>query len=258
MASGLFNRHARDGRSDSDQAADATVADERAAAQERQADVDRERADDAPTHAQRAVATEQAAAEERAAEQNRAIADADQQRTGVTGRTGRVFGRGRHPLASDQPVPPGGAVAPLPERTDGQPTVREKVETAEREREEAQREADAARRQVRRMHTSFAATLSLIVGVCAVLAALSGRLAPVAVAAGVLGLLFAAAGLAAVSRRTVTGHHVALFGLVFSIAGVVLGVLAINKTASWLNVDVDQVSRLRDWLNTEWSWLKRW
>jgi hypothetical protein len=108
------------------------------------------------------------------------------------------------------------------------------------------------------MHTSFAATLSLIIGVCAVLAALSGRLAPVAVAAGVLGLLFAAAGLAAVSRRTVTGHHVALFGLVFSIAGVVLGVLAINKTASWLNVDVDQASRLRDWLDAEWSWLKRW
>jgi hypothetical protein len=258
MASGLFNRHARDERPANDQAADATVADERAAAQEQQADADRARADDAPTRAQRAVATEQAAAEERAAEQNRTIADADRQRAGVTGRAGRVFGRSRHPLATDQPVPPGGAVAPLPERTDGKPTVRDRVETAEQEREEAQREADAARRQVRRMHTSFAATLSLIIGVCAVLAALSGRLAPVAVAAGVLGLLFAAAGLAAVSRRTVTGHHVALFGLVFSIAGVVLGVLAINKTASWLNVDVDQASRLRDWLNSEWSWLKRW
>lgn len=255
MASGLFNRHARDERSASDAAADATVADDRAAAQEQQADADRARADDAPTRAQRAVATDQAAAEERAAERNRAVATAEREQTG---RTGRLFRGGRHPLAADQPVPPGGAVAPLPDRTDGEPTVKDRVETAEREREEAQHEADVARRQVRRMHTSFAATLSLIVGVCAVLAALSGRLAPVAIAAGVLGLLLAAVGLAAVSRRTVTGHHVALFGLVFSIAGVVLGILAINKTASWLNVDVDQASRLRDWLNSEWSWLKRW
>jgi hypothetical protein len=257
MASGLFNRHARDERSASDNAAaaDAAVADERAAAQERQADADRVRADDAPTRAQRAVATKQAGAEERAAERNRAVAAEEREQTG---RTGRLFRGGRHPLATDQPVPPGGAVAPPQERPDGTPTIRDQVETAEREREEAEREADAARRQVRRMHTSFAATLSLIIGVCAVLGALSGRLAPVAVAAGVLGVLFAAAALAAVSRRTVTGHHVALFGLVFSIAGVVLGILAINKTASWLNVDVDQASRLRDWLNSEWSWLKRW
>jgi hypothetical protein len=257
MASGLFNRHARDERSASDNAAaaDAAVADQRAAAQERQADADRARADDAPTRAQRAVATEQATAEERAAERNRAVATAERERTGVAG---RVFGRSRHPLATDQPVPPGGAVAPLPERTDGKPTVRDRIEAAEQERSEAQREAEIARRDVRRMHTSFGATLSLIVGVCAVLAALSGRLAPVAIAAGVVGLLLAGVGLAAVSRRTVTGHHVALFGLVFSIAGVVLGILAINKTASWLNVDVDQASRLRDWLNTEWTWLKRW
>lgn len=228
MATGLFNRHAGDKRSDSDQTANAAVADERAAAQERQADADRDRA------------------------------TAEQERAGTTGRGGRVFGRARQPLATDQPVPPGGAVAPLPERAGDETTAQSQIEMAEREREEAQREADVARRQVRRMHTSFAATLSLIIGVCAVLGALSGRLAPVAVAAGVLGLLFASAALIAVSRRTVTGHHVALFGLVFSIAGVVLGILAINKTASWLNVDVDQASRLRDWLNSEWSWLKRW
>lgn len=230
MATGLFNRHAGDKRSANDQTADAAVADERAAAQERQADADRDRA----------------------------TATAEQERTGTTGRGGRVFGRARHPLATDQPVPPGGAVAPLERAGDETTTVQNQIEMAEREREEAQREADVARRQVRRMHTSFAATLSLIIGVCAVLGALSGRLAPVAVAAGVLGLLFAAAALVAVSRRTVTGHHVALFGLVFSIAGIVLGILAINKTASWLNVDVDQAGRLRDWLNSELSWLKRW
>jgi hypothetical protein len=232
MATGLFHRHARDGRSADDQAA-----------------------------AERA-------------------ADADRARPGLAG---RVMGR-RPPLASGQPVPPGGAVAPLPEPTPSGTTDRtysdrtdtteripaeqidraqiDRVEAerdqAERDRAEAEREAEAARRLARRAHTSFAATLSLVIGVCAVLAALSGRLAPVAVGLGVLGLLVAGVGFAAVARRQVTGHHVAILGLLFSIVGVVFGILAINKSVPWLNGDVDQASRLRDWLDSQWSWLKRW
>jgi hypothetical protein len=111
---------------------------------------------------------------------------------------------------------------------------------------------------VRWARTSFTATLSLIIGVSATLAALSGRLAPVAIVVGVLGLLFAAAALAAVSRRHVTGHHVALFGLAFSIAGVVFGILAINKSLPWLNGGVDQAAALRDWLDAHLPWLSRW
>jgi hypothetical protein len=225
MATGLFNRH---GRSADDQAA---VADERAAEE-------RERAD----------AT-----------------------SGTGGIAGRVMGRRRHPLASNQPVPPGGAVAPPPERTaiertaiertgtERTGTEAERADQAERERAEAQREAEAARARVRRARTSFAATLSLIVGVCAVLAALSGRLAPVAVGLGVVGLLFAIPGGVAVSRRRhVTGHHVALLGLLFSVVGLVFGILAINKSVPWLNGDADQASQLRAWLDSHWSWLKRW
>src|SRR5262249_7408002 len=94
MATGLFNRH---GRSADDQAA---VADERAA--EERAGADRERA---------------------AEERERADATG-----GTGGIAGRVMGRRRHPLASNQPVPPGGAVAPLPERTEIDRTGTERTE----------------------------------------------------------------------------------------------------------------------------------
>jgi hypothetical protein len=157
----------------------------------------------------------------------------------------------RRRLAPGQPVPPGGAVAPvetLPER--------DRVEAPERDRVEATEPAPVE--PVRWARTSFTATLSLIIGVCATLAALSGRLAPLAVAIGVLGLVLAAVALAAVSRRHVTGHHVALLGLAFSIAGVVFGILAMNKSLPWLDGGADQAGRLRDWLDAHWSWLARW
>src|SRR5262249_18794640 len=77
---------------------------------------------------------------------------------GTGGMAGRVMGRRRHPLASNQPVPPGGAVAPLPERTEidrtgTERTEAERADQAERDRAEAQREAEAARARVRRART---------------------------------------------------------------------------------------------------------
>jgi hypothetical protein len=163
-----------------------------------------------------------------------------------------------------QPVPPGGAVTPVPDATRPSDTrlaeaqtERDRAETvAERERLDAA--AAETAEPVRWARTSFTATLSLIIGVCATLAALSGRLAPLAVAVGVVGLVFAAVGLTAVSRRHVTGHHVALLGLAFSIAGVVFGILAINRSLPWLDGGADQAAQLRDWLNSHWSWLGRW
>jgi hypothetical protein len=160
------------------------------------------------------------------------------------------------------PVPPGGAVAPPTDAT--RPidtglapplTERDRAETvAERERLDTAETAEP----VRWARTSFTATLSLIIGVCATLAALSGRLAPLAVAVGVVGLVFAALALTAVSRRHVTGHHVALLGLAFSIAGVVFGILAINRSLPWLDGGADQAAQLRGWLDSHWSWLGRW
>src|SRR6266545_4109264 len=86
----------------------------------------------------------------------------------------------------------------------------------------------------------------------------SGGLAPLAIAAGVLGRLFSGTGMSARSRPGVTGRGVALLGLLGSIAGVVFGVLAMNGVVSWLNSDVDQVAQFRDWLNSHLTWLRRW
>jgi hypothetical protein len=106
--------------------------------------------------------------------------------------------------------------------------------------------------------TSFFAALGLILGVTAVYASLSGRLAPVGVAAGVLGVLLSGGGLAAGTRRGVSGRGVAMLGMLLSLAGVVLAILAMNNVTSWLNSDVDQVSKARDWLNMHLTWLKSW
>jgi len=109
-----------------------------------------------------------------------------------------------------------------------------------------------------RAHTSALAVLSLLVGLSATYAALSGRLAPVGVAAGVLGLLLAIGGSVAVRRTGVTGHGVALLGLLFSLAGLVLGILAVRHAAPWLDGRVDEVGRARDWLDARLTWLKRY
>jgi len=112
--------------------------------------------------------------------------------------------------------------------------------------------------KVRSGRTSFFATLSLIFGVCAVLASLSGRLAPLGLAVGILGLLLSAAGTAASGRPRVTGKGVALLGLLTSLTGVLFAIFAMNHTAAWLDSDIDQVSRLRDWLDTQLPWLQNW
>jgi hypothetical protein len=106
--------------------------------------------------------------------------------------------------------------------------------------------------------TSAFATLGLIIGVVAVLATLTGLLAPVGVALGVVGGAIAAGGLVGASRRGVTGHGVALLGLVCSLIAIVIGVLAISGNLSWLSTRTDEVARLRDWLNVHISWFRHW
>lgn len=106
-------------------------------------------------------------------------------------------------------------------------------------------------------HVSAAATIALIVGLSAVYAALTGILAPVAVALGVIGLLFSMVGFAAVSRAGVTGHSLATLGLIASAAGIVLGILAIRNVLPWLH-HTDQVANLRHWLEVQLPWMKSW
>jgi hypothetical protein len=109
-----------------------------------------------------------------------------------------------------------------------------------------------------RARASLMATIALIVGLTSVYAALTGRLAPIAVALGVIGLLLSFAGLSATGRPRIAGGGLAVFALLLSISGAVLGVLAITGSVTWLDSDVDQVSRLRDWLDAQMPFMQNW
>jgi hypothetical protein len=102
------------------------------------------------------------------------------------------------------------------------------------------------------------ATLGLIVGLAALAATFTGLLAPLGVALGVVGAAISAGGLVGASRRGVTGHSIALLGLLASIAAIVLGVMAIAGYLPWLNSRTDEVARLRDWLDARVPALKHW
>ncbi|HEX6497838.1 MAG TPA: DUF4190 domain-containing protein [Micromonosporaceae bacterium] len=106
-------------------------------------------------------------------------------------------------------------------------------------------------------HVSAAATIALIVGLSAVYAALTGVLAPVAIALGIIGVIVSIVGLAAASRTGVTGHSLATLGLIGSLAGIVLGILAITNVLPWLH-HTDQVAHFQQWLDAQLPWIKSW
>jgi hypothetical protein len=109
-----------------------------------------------------------------------------------------------------------------------------------------------------RARASVMATIALIVGLTSVYCALTGRLAPVAVVLGVIGLLLSFVGLSATGRPRIAGSGMAVLALLLSVGGAVLGVLAMNDSATWLDSDVDQVARLRDWLDTQFTFMRDW
>jgi hypothetical protein len=43
-----------------------------------------------------------------------------------------------------------------------------------------------------------------------------------------------------------------------SLAGIALAVVAMSDTVSWLSSDTNYVSQTRDWLDTQFPWLKDW
>jgi hypothetical protein len=109
---------------------------------------------------------------------------------------------------------------------------------------------------IRPARTSLLATLGIVAGVAATAAALTGLLAAVGIALGVLGLLLSLGGISAGSRRHVAGRGPGMLGLLFSLAAIALGVLAVTHSVAWLDSDVDQVARLRDWMDAQMTWLR--
>jgi hypothetical protein len=113
----------------------------------------------------------------------------------------------------------------------------------------------APRRWVR---VSAWASLGLIVSLVALCATLTGRLAPEGLALGVIGVLISIRGVVGASRPGITGHSLAILGLLAGLAAAGLGWAAITGRLTWLSSHTDEVSRWHDWLVTYLPWLDRW
>jgi hypothetical protein len=96
---------------------------------------------------------------------------------------------------------------------------------------------------------SLLATLGLIGGVAAALLVLSGPLLPYGIGLAVLALILSVSGMHATGRRHVAGKTDALIGMVLSLAAIVVGVLALTGSLSWLGTDMQPVTSLRQWLD---------
>jgi hypothetical protein len=121
-----------------------------------------------------------------------------------------------------------------PDRTQEQPRVREpEVATGPKPR------------------ASLLATLGLIFGVVAALLVLSGPLLGYGIGVAVLALILSLSGIHATGRRHVAGKTDALIGMVLSLAAIVVGVLALTGSLSWLGTDMQPVNSLREWLDTQ-------
>jgi hypothetical protein len=116
----------------------------------------------------------------------------------------------------------------------------------------------AETRPVMHARASMAATLGLMIGLVGVAAALTGRLAPFGVVLGVLGVLISFAGVSAGRKPNVAGRGLGTLGLLVSFVAIAFSVLALTHSASWLDSNVDQVAKLRDWVNVQLPWMKNW
>ncbi len=104
-----------------------------------------------------------------------------------------------------------------------------------------------------RPRASLLATLGLVAGVVAALFVLSGTLAGYGVALGVLALLLSVGGVSATGRRHVAGKVDALIGLTLGLGAIVVGILTVTGSLSWLTTDTEAVDRLKEWLDTQFT-----
>lgn len=96
---------------------------------------------------------------------------------------------------------------------------------------------------------SLLATLGLILGVASALLVLSGPLLGYGIGVAVLALILSLSGIHATGRRHVAGKTDALIGMVLSLGAIVVGVLALTGSLTWLGTDMQPVSAVRHWLD---------
>lgn len=104
-----------------------------------------------------------------------------------------------------------------------------------------------------RPRSSLFATLSLIVGVIAVVAVFTGMLADLGVGLGIVAAVLSIGGLSATRRRHVAGRFDAMLGLILGLVAIMVGILAVTNSLSWLSLDKDTIPPVRDWLVSHWN-----
>ncbi|MCU7724520.1 hypothetical protein ODJ79_12405 [Actinoplanes sp. KI2] len=97
---------------------------------------------------------------------------------------------------------------------------------------------------------SLLATLGLILGVASVLLVLSGPLLGWGIGVAGVALVLSLSGIRATGKRHVAGKSDALLGMVLALGAIVLGVLALTGSLTWLGTNTDTVPAFRQWLDT--------
>ena len=82
---------------------------------------------------------------------------------------------------------------------------------------------------------------------------LSGPLLGYGIGVAVLSLVLSLSGISATGSRHVAGKTDALIGMVLSLGAIVVGVLALTGSLSWLGTDMHPVTSLREWLDTQFA-----
>jgi len=98
---------------------------------------------------------------------------------------------------------------------------------------------------------SLLATLGLILGVASALLVLSGPLLGYGIGVAVLALILSLGGIRATGKRHVAGKTDALIGMVLALGAIVVGVLALTGSLSWLGTDMQPVNSVREWLDAQ-------
>ncbi|WP_433721795.1 thrombospondin [Actinoplanes sp. CA-051413] len=98
---------------------------------------------------------------------------------------------------------------------------------------------------------SLLATMGLIVSVVAALLVLSGPLLGYGIGLAVLGLILSLSGIHATGKRHIAGKTDALIGMILSLGAIVVGVLALTGSLSWLGTDMQPVTSVREWLDAQ-------
>ncbi len=110
--------------------------------------------------------------------------------------------------------------------------------------------------RMKRPRITPSAVLCTVFALGALFSVLTGVLAPVGIALGVIGVLFGFAAFSATRPRHVIGRGLTIFGLICAIGAIVLGVAVMTGHVPGLSEHVDQAARLRHWLDSHITWLK--